>query len=358
MSNNPLYLTWFRQIKQLAPYLRKNQLRMFAWLLVGIYEKGSVQLHKIAARMPGEATEQSKQRRLRRFLDNAAIRVRPLYEPLARQLLAVQAANGEICLVIDGTKIGSAHQLLMVAIAVRRRALPIAWTWMRAKKGHSSASKQIALLSYVHSLLPKGVCVVLVGDTEFESGELQQKLDKWQWKYVLRQKPNNQVRAAGQEIWQRFGDVIQRSGQSDWWQDAYLTLRHQHQVNLLAHWARGEKQPWLLATNLPTPLAALKYYRRRMWIEEMFGDMKDNGFDLESTRLKHFLRLSRLTLAVALLYVWCFSTGTHAVKQGVRYLVDRKDRRYLSIFQIGLRYIERLLVNQLPVSIRLKPFFR
>ncbi len=40
-----------------------------------------------------------------------------------------------------------------------------------------------------------------------------------------------------------------------------------------------------------------------MWIEETYGDLKDNGFDLERSALEHFLRRSRLTLAVALLYV-------------------------------------------------------
>jgi hypothetical protein len=38
-----------------------------------------------------------------------------------------------------------------------------------------------------------------------------------------------------------------------------------------------------------------------MWIEEMFADFKGHGFDLESTQLRHFERLSRLTLAVAML---------------------------------------------------------
>ena len=62
--------------------------------------------------------------------------------------------------------------------------------------------------------------------------------------------------------------------------------------------------PLLLATNLTTRQATLRAYRRRPWIEETFGDMKKHGFDLESTHLCHFLRLSRLTLAVAVLYVW------------------------------------------------------
>lgn len=69
-----------------------------------------------------------------------------------------------------------------------------------------------------------------------------------------------------------------------------------------------------------------------MWIEEMFGDLKTHGFDLEKTHLRHFMRLSRLTLAVALLYVWLVAFGSHIIKTSIRYLVDRADRRDLSIF--------------------------
>ncbi len=83
----------------------------------------------------------------------------------------------------------------------------------------------------------------------------------------------------------------------------------------------------------------------------MFGDFKKHGFDLESTMLRHFLRLSRLTLAVALLYVWLSSVGARSIREGLRHLVDRKDRRDLSIFQIGLRIIERRLTNDLPFHV-------
>ena len=40
--------------------------------------------------------------------------------------------------------------------------------------------------------------------------------------------------------------------------------------------------------------------------------------------LHNFVRLSRLTLAVALLYVWLISTGTQVIRDGLRHLVDRK----------------------------------
>jgi hypothetical protein len=42
-------------------------------------------------------------------------------------------------------------------------------------------------------------------------------------------------------------------------------------------------------------LAAVRLYRRRMWIEEMFADWKKHGFDLESSPLRSAQRLGRLT---------------------------------------------------------------
>ena len=92
-----------------------------------------------------------------------------------------------------------------------------------------------------------------------------------------------------------------------------------------------------------------------MWVDEMFGDWKGHGFDLESSHLCHFDRLARLTLAVALLYLWLAAMGTEVIKKGWRHLVDRVERRDLCIFQIGLRWVERCLTNALPLSVRLCP---
>ena len=88
----------------------------------------------------------------------------------------------------------------------------------------------------------------------------------------------------------------------------------------------------------------------------MFGDMKKNGFDLERTMLSQTNSLSRLTLAVILLYVWLVSTGGKVIKNGHRKLVDHASRRDLCNFQIGFLFIERNLINSLPFSISLRCF--
>jgi hypothetical protein len=358
MSINRLYNTWLKKIRQLRPDERITRLRNMAWLVTGIYQSKSVHLSKVALRIPGVAKLRSTVRRLSRFLNNPAVRVREWYEPIARDLLQSMASTvGEVRLIADGSKVGFGHQLLMVSVAFRRRAIPIAWTWVKSPKGHSSAYKQLALLDYIRRLIPADIPVLLVGDSEFGAVDVIRQLETWGWRYVLRQKGNHQVKLLDEKDWQPFGDLIQRSGRSIWLGRGLLTFEHAYPVNLLAHWKRGEKEPWLLATNLASRRATLKAYRRRMWIEEMFGDMKGNGFDLESTHLRHFLRLSRLTLAVAMLYVWLISAGSKGIKDGQRHLVDRAERRDLSIFQIGLRLVERRLTNASPLSIRLCPTY-
>jgi hypothetical protein len=281
---------------------------------------------------------------MRRLLNNPAIQVRTWYEPLAQSIIQ-QMADKEIRLIMDGSKVGSGHQLLLIAIAFRSRSIPLVWTWVRGSRGHSTSQKQMALLAYVHGLIPAESKVLLVGDAEFGEVDVQKLLQKWQWKYVLRQKGRYLLKPNARSSFQRLDSFVNKPGQSQWLENVMLTAKYAYPVNFLAHWKSDEKDPWLLATNLTCSQITLKAYRRRMWIEETFGDMKRNGFDLESTRLRHFLRLSRLTLAVVLLYVWLVAFGSQVIKYGQRRIVDRPDRRDFSIFRIGSNMAQRRITN-------------
>lgn len=200
---------------------------------------------------------------------------------------------------------------------------------------------------------------MLVGDCEFGAVEVAKRLDAWRWDYVLRQKGRTHICLFGQTKWCDFGSWVKKPGRSVWLGKGWLTQTKIYPVNLLVNWKVGEDEPWCLATNLPDPKLTLQSYTSRMWIEEMFGDLKSHGFDRlseaqeECTMLRHSERLSRLTLAVALLYAWSISIGTRTIHDGQRDQVDRKDRRDLSIFQVGLRFIEYMLVNSLLCPVNL-----
>jgi hypothetical protein len=87
------------------------------------------------------------------------------------------------------------------------------------------------------------------------------------------------------------------------------------------------------------------------------GDLKDNGFDFERSALRHFLPLSRLTLAVCLPYVWFLAFGTELVKHSLHPEVDRADHRNLSLFRIAWDYLQRALLFAIPFDVLLAPFF-
>lgn len=357
MPINRLYRSLRDLLVQLRPKERQTRIRNFSWLLVGLFLSRSVHLSKIANKIPTKATLPSAVRRLSRLMDNAAIHVREWYEPLACRLLEcqVQTLRGEVRLIVDGTKVGFKHRLLMVGLAYRKRALPIAWSWVRSEKGHSSSYKQRALLDYVRRLIPtEATQVSVVGDSEFGAIKVIEQLEEWGFYYVVRQKSSHLVcPKQSQQWWRPLGELIERRGERVWLEGALLSRLHAHQTNLLLYWDRGEKEPWLLATNLLEGTKALACYRRRMWIEEMFADFKGHGFDLESMQLRHFARLSGLTLAVAMLYVWLVEHGAQVIKRGQRRIVDRSDRRDYSVFRIGCNMLDRCLAQVTRPPIRL-----
>jgi len=343
LSNPQLYDTWRKQLHQLTPDTCESRLQNMLLLIVGIFLAESVHLTKVARKLPIRAQKLSLDKRLRRFLSNHAIRPREWYHPVANMLIQAASSGGQVHLIIDCSKVSAGHQLLIVGIAYRRRALPLAWTWVRCPKGHSTTRKQIVLLSYVQTLIPPNVQVSLVGDCEFGRPLLLEYLDWWAWDYALRQPCNHLVMTKGDPNWRRLDSFGLQPGTTVWIGNVILTRDRAYPTNLVLHWAKGEKEPWYLASNLPEPRAVLRLYRRRMWLEEMFGDMKGHGFDLERSRLRHFLRLSRLTLVVCLLYVWLVAMGEHVLNTRLFPEVDRSDRHDLSIFRLGWDFIERRL---------------
>jgi len=357
LSNSGLYRTWGKRMAELSPDGCQSRMVNMKWLVIGLFKASSVHLSLVARKLPVRAQKLSLDKRLRRFLDNRAVEVREWYRPVAVGLLKAASSAGQVHLVIDCSKVGFGHQLVMVGIAYQRRALPLAWTWLRCRKGHSTTGKQIVLLSYIRRLVPAGVEVSVVGDSEFGNTLLMEYLNWWKWDYALRQPGDHLVMPYGTAEWQRLDSLGLESGQVMWLGRVVLTRASAYPTHLALYWQPGQKAPWYLATNLPSAHGALRLYRRRMWIEEMFGDMKKHGFDLEDTHLRDFMRLSRLTLAVCLLYLWLVTTGEQLIASAQTHNVDRSDRRDLSIVRIGWDFIERCLALDDPLPALFIPNF-
>jgi hypothetical protein len=344
-----LYRSLHDYLLQRIPDDCDSRLANLIFLMMGMFQSRSVQLNLIACKTPIRAKKLSIVKRLARFLDNPAVRIRDWYHPFAALLLRSAGAAGQVHLMIDASKVAFGFRLVMVSVAYQRRSLPIAWTWLVGSRGHSSTATQVKLLDYVRRLLPKGVGVSVVGDSEFGHPLLIENLHVWGWDYALRQPGDHLVMLRNTGQGQRIDALDLPKGHLVWVGRVLLTRASPYPTHLVLFWKHGEPRPWYLATNLLDPRAVIRLYRRRMWIEEMFGDMKKHGFDLEASHLRHFLRLSRLTLAVCLLYLWLIALAEHVITHGLTDEIDRTDRRDLSLFRLAWDFLERRLALSDPI---------
>lgn len=355
MSNNlSLYTTTLRRMRQLLPKHRITQVRNLALLMTGLVLARSVHLDRISAQLPLPATIPSLTNRLRRFLSNRRLSITNCYAPVARVLLA-RFAQAEIVLILDTTQLGRHHRLLTVSLAYRGRAFPLRFSVHRGKKGHVKVTHAMRLLREIRPWLPHEQVQVL-GDSAFGEVPFIEHLSRWRWAYVLRVKGHYSVARDGRD-WHRLIDLGLAPGQSRWLGAVHLTKKHNWVGSYVGlHWAEGEDDPWYLVSSLASWPRTLRAYRRRMWTEELYGDLKGHGFDLEATRLGSVLRLERLVLAVSVVYVWLLAFGSWVVKNGLRHHVDRRDRRDKSYFRIGWDWLERQLRLERPFRVIFQPY--
>ena len=358
MTNNlQFYHKTVAQLCQWLPGERITRLRNMALLLVGLTQARGIHLSQIVNSWPELRSQlPSLVNRLGRFLRNPHVEVRRWYEPLAK-VLVNQCQGRPLRLIIDCTKVGFNFRMLSISIAYKKRALPLVWSIHRGRKGHVGYKAQLELLEYLSDLIGDEAEVWLLGDAGFESVHLFDWLTAHNWHFVLRHPGKNQVRWLGQP-WVKLGEIPVQPGEtlSIGWVE--LTAKHAAGPYWLTiHWATGEEEPWFLLADCTDDRKLIRLYRIRMWTEELYGDLKGHGFDLEATHLDDADRIARLVLAVCINFVWFIALGVWIVKRGWRHLLDHRSRRDKSYFRLGLDWLDRCFRLDDPVPLRFTLYF-
>ena len=357
MPNNlQIYHKVRRQFCQWLPKERSTRITNMALFITGLYMSGEPYLSKIVRKWPLAGKLTSLTNRLWRFLNNPRVDVEHWYAPIAQEIVR-HLPMGPITLVVDTTKVGFFHRVLTIGVAFKKRTLPLVWSVRRGRKGHTKVDEQLALFKKVAKMLPQNADIWVVGDTEFQSVRLLRWFSRRHWHFVIRQQGKNKVRWKGQP-WIKINALNLSKGQTRVIGWVRLTRKHDNGWYwLVLHWDTAEDEPWYLISDQSGKSALLRIYRKRMWIEEMFGDMKGHGFDLEATHLKDANRISRFFLGISIVFVWLITLGSWVVKRGFRHFVDHKSRRDKSYFRIGWDWVERRLSLQHNFSFHFRPYF-
>jgi DDE family transposase len=327
---------------------QRRQLLTLAALISGIVGSRHSHLDKIAAKVPLSAKPDSRTKRFGRWTATDAITPSVFFLPVAASLLAA-LAHRPLILLLDGSTVGRGCIALLVSVAYRGRALPLAWVVVRGSKGHLSDDVHLQLLHQLFPLVPRAAQVVLLGDGEFDSLLFQQTVRAAGWIYVCRTACHLPIQIDGE--WLTIGDLARSPGVCLLVPDVRFTTQAYGPINLIAWWEHGYAKPLFLVTNAELCEEACAWYRRRFGIETLFGDQKSRGFQLHKSHLSDPLRLARLLIAVALAYLWIVYLGTVAHLEGWDHVIHRTDRCDLSLFQLGLRLLEHFLNEAMPLPV-------
>lgn len=327
--------------KYLPGMLEENRVTL-AYLITGIIGAKNVQLKKVANKVVYGGKETSLVERFRRFLRNEKIVVKVEFMPFVELILS-GLKNSRLVLAIDSSKVGGRCICLMISVVYKSRALPLCWVVFKGRKGHSSLETQLALFKTLKTLLPAEQEVIILGDGEFDGGELVDWFKQQEkWAYVCRTANSNKIFYQGQ--WQSLADLDLVEEKEYFLENVLFTETGQvGPLNILVVWNKKEQTHWFFITNFDTSKQAKKWYRKRFSIETLFSDVKGRGFNLDKTRIWKPERVHRLIFAVAISYVFTIFLGVELIMHGPFDRLFRTDRFFHSLFQLGLSYLNYLL---------------
>jgi hypothetical protein len=287
------------------PGQRKTQRGKLSLLVATMLDVRSANLMDLAACLPRPAERlDTRYQWIKRLLANAHVVSDVVMAPYGREVLARLCERGQrIVLLIDQTQANERHQVVMVAVRLGGRALPLAWRVAQTQGAIGFATQREALQA-VARLLPPGIKPVLMGDRFYGSPDLIAWCRGQDWDWRLRLKQDLLVFEHGGEttLAECFGRGEHLLSEID------LTAKRVRTNVAMVHEA-GHPEPWIIALSQAPSVHKAFDYGLRWSIEAMFSDFKSRGFGLEDSQIRIPGRLDRLILVMALALFWAVSTG-------------------------------------------------
>jgi len=309
-------------------------------------------LRRIAVSLKAGVKESSNYRRIRRFLAGYDLD----YAALSTLLIRLLPQEPPYVLVLDRTEwhFGQTPvNVLMIGIAHRGIAFPIAWTAL-PKSGGSGSEGQIEVLEAALCALDAEEVEALTADREFISVAWLKRLQSASIPFAIRLRSDRRLRlgedgpALSAKMYAR-GLAIGESRvvgmrRLDGSEEASVPVR------VIVRRVGSDAQPLkdrflVLATSGLDPTRGPALYRRRWEVETLFAALKSRGFDLEATRLTAPGRIRRLIGLLAVAFAWSHLVGEKRAETEGPPSRKAHGRRSRSLFRYGLDRLQGILTT-------------
>ena len=339
-------MKWFDQHLQ---GVRRSRSKTLAHLVAGAMKMRGVGVLSLGRAMEGPVAAKHRIKRVDRFLANEELELFALSQVLFNTL---RGTEKHPIILVDWTD-RHAFEQLVFSITKDGRSLPFYAITIKSThfedetEGAKIAAEQQAL-DQLRAMCPSNVHPIIIADRGFGNERWISQIAKWGWCFIQRLSKQHYV-----ETQMHIGTLPElgiRKGYlpKDWgWGTMGDNQKEKKtRVRLITVYDREADEPWYLITNTEDMNAkdVVKRYRKRMWTEAMFRDLKSRkwGLGLDEVRLTSVQRTAVHFMVVMLAYVLLCAFGAIAEMQhfGNSLKANTVEKRVLSLASIGNRFME------------------
>ena len=161
--------------------------------------------------------------------------------------------------------------------------------------------------------VPRSWTVLVLAERGLDARWLCRRITRLGGHPFVRSNTGGPFRPTGQVRGGPLKTLVPEPGTAGQGTGSALKGRHrQRHCPLLACWEAGDKDPWVILTDLPPEASTACWYGLRAWIEQGFKITKRAGWQWQRTHMTKPERAARLWLAVAVATLWRLSVGGEA----------------------------------------------
>jgi hypothetical protein len=335
-------LTWLEEKVQ----MRQSRRKTLAAIVGGAMRLQGTGVLALGRSMDGPAKAKHRIKRIDRFLANPQVELDALSEALFHQLCPT---TGRVVVLADWT---DRHDFQHLVLALPRDGRALPFYCITVEKGDGSG-KQAGLMIQAEAMALDAlarfcgdtITPTIIADRGFGNSRWLGDIANRGWHFVQRLSCSHGVNV--EHYVGLLGELGIRRGWTarDW---GWGTMNEDEwgPIRLVTVYDREAEEAWYLVTNLPDipPAEIVRLYKRRMWIEAAFRDLKNRnwGMGMDHVRLTKASRLDRHFIILALAYMLLFAFGAVAEAAGLgdELKANTTDERVLSLARIGNYFLQ------------------
>jgi len=354
MLNNQEYITTElgKILYEILPITSKR-LKNLVYIIIGIILSKSVVISDISEKLKDDftdATEESKIKRIYRFFSTSTINPEYIHGFFIEEILkkyVKRSSSNKVIITLDHTTLDDRFLILKFSLKVGKRAIPLWYkifeynekdnkNFIHIKEGIKELNEIFSSYNYE---------IILLADRGFKSIDLFRFIDKLSWKYCIRCTNDMLVKIEEKKKIKYLRDITPiKKGVKKF--NRVLLSAEEYGCNLAVCKAEESEDTWYLVTNMDSK-KAVREYKKRFIIEEMFRDLKSNGFDMEGTWTGDIVYFKNLYLCLSIAYTWMIILGADCSKNkkskivGATKKLKNKVVRIYSLFSCGMKWFNR-----------------